>query len=110
MDMRLIVPTVRSTAEKSQPMALRALVLADSTITVQGVTVYTKPLGSTVSFAPTKGVRLAPARDVFSVSLPETITAADFEWYAEVETGAGGTPGAVFPAGAPAVTQSVVVD
>jgi hypothetical protein len=105
---RLIVPTVRSTAEKGQPLALRALSLAPTA--AQGVIFYTKPLGSAaLDFTPIKATRVAAGRDVFTVSLPASVTAVDFEWYAEVDSG-GSNAGAVFPAGAPAVTQSVVVD
>ena len=112
--LRLIVPTVRSTAETGKPFALRALVLAPATLPVAGVTFYTKPLGSGSDskdglgpFTAHIASRVAADRNVFTVSLPAAVTAADFEWYAQ---STGGPTGGVFPAGAPAVTQSVVVD
>lgn len=98
-DPRLIVPVVRGTAEKGTDFTIRAVVLAEKGCS--GVTVYHRPLG-TGSFSTLGLPRVA--RSVFSgQGLRYT---QDWEWYGEAEC-AGKT--ARFPAGAPAVTQTVVM-
>eukprot|EP01065_Artemidia_motanka_P023929 TRINITY_DN28586_c0_g1_i1.p1 TRINITY_DN28586_c0_g1~~TRINITY_DN28586_c0_g1_i1.p1 ORF type:complete len:929 (+),score=311.43 TRINITY_DN28586_c0_g1_i1:88-2874(+) len=94
----LTVPVARSTADEGAPFSIRALVLAEQRC---AVTLFHRELGA----GPFTSTAFANAnRSVFTASLPAP--RSDFEWYASA---ACGGDGAVFPAGAPDVTHSVVL-
>ena len=100
MSGRLIIPTVRTTADKGSKLPLRALVLAASPC--ESVTVAIKPLGQGQRQTTVPMTKVA--REVYSVELPEQ--SSDFEYYVSAVCG---TEKLVFPAGAPAIQQSVVL-
>ena len=107
---RLIVPTVRSTAERNETggFVWRALVLGQG---CTGVTLHTRSLGdATVHNTERTGAAFRPVaipnlgRAVYQLALgAEQLPENDFEWYVTADG-----CGAVFPAGAPTVTQTVV--
>eukprot|EP01052_Picozoa_sp_SAG31_P001678 SAG31_NODE_56_length_29726_cov_41.443312_28_plen_468_part_00 len=99
---RLIIPTVRSTAEKGQSFPLRALLLAKQHCTA--VTITVRPLGSKSEAASSTFQMSRIAREVWSTSLPAPTD--DFEYFATAKCG---VEQPYFPAGAPTVMQSVVL-
>eukprot|EP00656_Telonema_subtile_P000400 TRINITY_DN10184_c0_g1_i4.p1 TRINITY_DN10184_c0_g1~~TRINITY_DN10184_c0_g1_i4.p1 ORF type:complete len:491 (+),score=118.53 TRINITY_DN10184_c0_g1_i4:185-1657(+) len=97
---RLVVPTVRNTAERALPVSWRALVLGSG---CSGVQVKVRALGSSGEFSTIQFRNVG--RSVYELtaeaaSLPDQ----DFEYYIEAVGGCG----AMFPPGSPLVTQSVV--
>ena len=70
---------------------------------------YNYNQGSTGAFA--KTVVSASARSVYDsaidIDIPAPASRSDFEWYAQADF--AGCASAVFPAGAPAVVQTVVI-
>ena len=100
MSGRLIIPTVRTTADKGSKLPLRALVLAASPC--ESVTIMIQKLGQGQEQTAVPMTKVA--REVYSVELPEQ--SADFEYYVSAVCG---TEKLVFPAGAPAIQQSVVL-
>eukprot|EP00463_Aulacantha_scolymantha_P005370 TRINITY_DN6701_c0_g1_i1.p1 TRINITY_DN6701_c0_g1~~TRINITY_DN6701_c0_g1_i1.p1 ORF type:complete len:445 (-),score=67.20 TRINITY_DN6701_c0_g1_i1:98-1381(-) len=97
---RLIVPVVRNTLSREESFDVRILVLSPSPCT--SVNVFTRSLGSTKPFKSTSLKKLVTDRDVFENKLDNPNT--DFEWYAKASCGSAQ---AVFPVGAPPVTQTV---
>ena len=98
---RLIVPVVRSTAEKGETFKLRALVLGDCT----DVQLFTRRLGSSSSSVSGdfRAIKLSNrGRSVFELGEGVFVPREDFEWYL---TGTG--CGAVFPPGK--ISQTVVM-
>ena len=100
---RLIVPTARTTAEKSAALPLRALALAAEPCTA--VTITYKPLATAGLAASSGTVAMTKvAREVYEGSIPAQ--SADFEYYVSASCG---KETLVFPAGAPTIQQSVVL-
>lgn len=96
---RLIVPTVRTLATSGESLTLKMIAVDKQP--VKAATLYWRPLGER------KYKRVAAkhvARAVFSVTVP---AAADFEYY--IEAKAAGGKKIVWPATAPALSQTVVV-
>ena len=104
----LIVPTARSTGETGETLAWRALVLSSSAC--PSVSFFYRLIGRTempFSFVPMKKVD----RSVYTITsnaLGEGISsgAEDFEYYIKAEC--SDHEDAVFPAGAPAASQTMV--
>jgi hypothetical protein len=97
---RLIVPTVRSMANRGESMTLKLIALDKQP--VKSVTVRVRPLGEGAwQTIPAAHV----ARAVWQAQLPTA--AHDFEYYIEAECVGGKKP--VWPATAPEVNQAVVV-
>jgi hypothetical protein len=98
---RLIVPTVRGNLEAGEPLRLTVLLLGGR---LREAAIYWRPLGP----GPFARVPLAhAARGVYSVSLSGEAVKADFEYYVEaVVAGKALT----WPASAPGILQSVVVE
>ena len=98
---RLIVPTVRTSLSSAEPLKLTALVLSEQP--PRSLTVAWRPLGgdtfSEVIFS-------AVARGVYTATLPAATD--DFEYFVRLDT--GGPQPAVFPATAPLMNQTVVVE
>lgn len=97
----IVVPTLRTTLNSSEPFELRVLVLAPTSNPKCQVTLFTRPLGGT-TFAPTMMNNVG--RSVFEITA-NSLT-SDFEYY--LSANCGGSVGGVFPPGAPTITQSVV--
>ena len=98
---RIIVPTVRTTQDKGEALALRALLLAKEAC--NAVTVTYKPLGSPAQLAQT--VKLTKiAREVYQGAIPAQKTSFEYSIAADC-----GAEKLAFPSGAPTIMQSVVV-
>ena len=99
-DPRLIVPTVRSVANRGEALTLKLIALDKQP--VKSVTVKLRPLGNGAWHTiPASHV----ARAVWQAHLPAT--AHDFEYYAVAECVGGQKP--VWPATAPEINQAVIV-
>ena len=98
---RLIVPTVRTTAQKGSALPLRALLLAAKPCA--SVIVTYKPMGAHDDAAATVTLPNV-GRQVYQGTIPAHT--ADFEYYVSATCG---VEKLVFPAGAPTIMQTVVV-
>ncbi|MBL7154520.1 MAG: hypothetical protein ISS79_12465 [Phycisphaerae bacterium] len=100
---RLIVPTVRSTLAAGEDLRVKVIILP--TKKAQDAALYWRPMGS----GRFKRIGLTHvARAVYSATIPaEAIQQRDFEYYVRAEP--GDRPELVFPAGAPQMTQTVVI-
>ena len=98
---RLIVPTVRSTAEKGQALPLRVLLLASAKCA--DVTVTVKAMGAPTDTATSVSLPNL-GREVYQGAIPAQVN--DFEYFVSATCGAEKL---VFPPGAPTIMQSVVV-
>jgi hypothetical protein len=100
---RLIVPTVRSSAVAGEVLTLKVLILTATP--VREAALYWRPMGAgEFNKAPLVHV----SRGVYSVRFPpEGASEADLEYYVRVR--ADGDDAVFFPATAPAVNQTVVV-
>ena len=101
---RLIVPTVRTTADKAEPLPLRAVLLAAESCSE--VTIHYQPMPSAAAAAAVGGSvpMQKVAREVYEGSIPAQTQ--DFSYY--VSAACGGES-LVFPTGAPTIQQSVVL-
>ena len=101
---RLIVPTVRTTADKAAVLPLRALVLAAEACTA--VTITFKPLAHSSSQGAAGGTVAMKSlgREVYEADIPAQ--SADYEYFVSATCG---KETLVFPPGAPAIQQSVVL-
>ena len=105
---RLIVPTARTSADTGDATtSFRALLLGAAQFACTGATLHHRPLGSggdAWTAAPMANV----GRSVFTLALANAqLGPVDYEYYISA-TGGPACAAAVFPAGAPAVAQSVV--
>lgn len=96
---RLIVPTVRDALENGEDLWLQAIHLSEP-LYPGGVALFYRPLG-TQTFSLANFTRLVPDRPVFQLDLPAP--SASIEYYVS------DSDGLVWPSGAPAVLQTVVV-
>jgi Malectin domain len=99
---RLIVPTVRSLVSAGDQLRLKVIVL--SLEPPLEANLFSRPLGEG-RFVPTPLRHVA--RGVYTVTVPKTDTAGDFEYYIKVVP-ARGAP-VYFPSTAPSMNQTVVV-
>eukprot|EP00942_MAST-04A_sp_MAST-4A-sp1_P013572 g13572.t1 len=101
----LIVPTARSTAEQGEAISWRALVLSSNEETCK-VNVYIRDLQDSNTFLPFPMKNIG--RSVFEINtknIGKHTFDDDFAYYMEAECG---EKKAYFPAGAPAIFQTVV--
>lgn len=117
---QLRVLTVRTLLDAGEPLRLRALVLAAPAAAAPGgcvLTAYVRSLFSSGPFAQTQLDQVAPEgatpRAVWAASIAPPppgadVGSSDFEWFLQARCG-GINVTLVFPPGAPAVTNTVVV-
>ena len=98
---RLFVPEVRTGIVSGEPVKLTSIILGGEP---QKAAVRWRPLGAG-SFAKVPLTHVA--RGVYAATLPREAGRADFEYYVEATVGGRGL---VFPATAPTLNQSVVVE
>jgi len=100
---RLIVPTVRTTLSPGEDLKLKVIILPAKEANDAGL--YWRTMGS----GEFKRIALTHlARAVYSATIPAgQIKQQDLEYY--ITTGQGNTSELVFPAGAPRMTQTVVI-
>jgi len=99
----IVVPTLRTTLGVGEPFDLRALALAPTASPACKLTLFTSAMGSGQAFSATAFSNVG--RSVFEIG--GMAVSADFEYYITADCGAGLR--AAYPAGAPAVTQTVVI-
>jgi len=102
----LIVPTARNTITRNEPYLIRVMVLAVAG-TRQEVAVYARPLGG-AKFTKYSVPKRVSGRNVFELTLPLSLTNADFEYYIEADVYDPISPKLLWPASAPQQTFTVV--